>query len=444
MMKRNLARPAVAGTALSLLAVLAACSRAPVRPNPSGAIALLGSSGAASTARADLDRTVATMEARLAKDPSDVTAAVTLADALVRQTRVTGNAGLVMRAEQALGGVLAHDVQNYDARRMLSAVFLSQHRFREAIREAERCHQVRDNDAWIYGALGDAHIELGEYPAAFAAFDRMTALRPNAASYARASYARELGGDLNGALRFMRMAAEATSPQDPESLAWHYAHLGHLHFEMGDLEDATREYAHAAYAFPGHPFASDGMARVKAARGDYAGALAIVMARLAAAPTPAEAAFAGDLLAALGRRDEAERQYRLAEAAWRVDAPEPSRLARFLAEHTRRVDEAVRLAEQVSTDRHDIFTADALAWAYFQAGQLTKAHAASEQARRTGSRDREILYHAAAIDRAMGHLGAARTLAADALDHAPHFDLVSAPAAAALLQSLGPPTVGGR
>jgi cytochrome c-type biogenesis protein CcmH/NrfG len=117
------------------------------------------------------------MTARLSKKRTDAPAAVALADALMRQTRVTGNAGLAMRAEAALKVVLADEPMDYDARRMLAAVYLSQHRFRDAIREAERCQKARANDAWTWGVLGDAHIELGEYPEAFDAFDRMTALR---------------------------------------------------------------------------------------------------------------------------------------------------------------------------------------------------------------------------------------------------------------------------
>ena len=65
------------------------------------------------------------------------------------------------------------------------------------------------------------------------------------------------------------------------------------------------------------------------------------MVMLETSPTPADLAYSGDLMAKLGQTDAAERQYRLAEAAWRSDAPEPSRLARFLAEHGRRLDEAM-------------------------------------------------------------------------------------------------------
>jgi tetratricopeptide (TPR) repeat protein len=352
------------------------------------------------TSRDDLNRTIEQFDARLASHPSDTEAAVGLAEALMRQTRVTGNAGLAKRAEDALLAALKADPLHYSARRMLATTYLSEHRFREAVLEAQQCLSTRTNDAYVYGVIGDGHLELGEYPEAFAAFERMMALKPNAAAYGRASYARELQGDLGGALTFMRMATDATSAQDPESLAWHHTQLGHLLLAAGRLTDARREYAHAEFVFPGHPFAADGLARVAAAEHDHAGAWRLVEAKLASSPTPSDLAFAGDLLAALGRADEAERYYQLAESSWRTDAPEPARLAKFLAERGRKIGEAVRIAEAAAATRHDIFTDDALAWAYFQNGQLDSARAASLRARRTGSRDADILAHAAAIDAA--------------------------------------------
>ena len=95
-----------------------------------------------------------------------------------------------------------------------------------------------------------------------------------------------------------------------------------------------------------------------------------------------------------GRHEEAERSYALAEAAWRSDTPEPKNLARFLADRGDKIDEAVRVAEQAAAGRHDIFTNDALAWAYFKAGRLADAKKAIASALRTGTRDRDILAHA--------------------------------------------------
>lgn len=365
----------------------------------------MGTRGA-NTGRDDLTRRIVELRAAVARRPDDAGAAVTLADALVRQMRITGNGGLAIEAETALRRVLADDPANYDANRQLGSLLLSQHRFRDAVAAGEKNRQARPYDAINYGIIGDGHLELGEYDQAFEAFDKMMTLRPSAASYARVAYARELQGDLNGAIESMKLAADATSPDDPEALAWHHAQLGDLYLRLGKARAAETEYVAASHAFPGHPFAMMGYARLLSARGELSSALTLLQELAKTAPTPDLAARTGDLLAALGRRDEAERQFALAEAGWRVDAPEPKNLARFLADHDRKVSEAVAIAEQASAARHDIFTEDALAWAYFKAGRVADARGAIAKALRTGTADADIRAHAKAIKAAAGQAAA--------------------------------------
>jgi tetratricopeptide (TPR) repeat protein len=388
----------LAAIGAGVLVAGAACSTRPALTREQQvAIPMLGAPGAPATSRDGLTNTITQMDARLASTPDDAAAAVRLADALLRQTRVTGNAGLAIRAERALVRVLAADPDHYYARRMLAAVLLSQHRFREAIAAAERCLQTRRDDAWLFGVIGDARLELGDYDEAFKAFDAMASIRPDAAAYARASYARELQGDLDAAIKYMQMALEATSARDPESLAWHHAQLGQLYLARQQTADARREFRHADFSFPDHPLAIEGLVRTMVAGGDYTAALARVRQLRAHAPLPSVLALEGDLLTSLGRAAEAETAYRLAEAAWQSDVPESARLALFLAERGRRIDDAVRLAEQAAADRADIFTEDALAWAYFKAGRLEDARAAIARALRTGTRDAVIHRHADAI-----------------------------------------------
>jgi tetratricopeptide (TPR) repeat protein len=392
-----------------------------------------GPRGGPTTSRDALRQTVEAMERRLHEHPADASAAVSLADALMREARVTGNPGLALDAEHALTRVLHDEPLDYDARRMLAAVYLSEHRFRDAVREGERLRDERPRDDWNYGVIGDGHLELGEYDDAFAAFQRMMDLRPTSGAYARVAYALELRGHLDAALDAMRMSTDATAPSDPESIAWHHAQIGDLYRQMGRLKEARLEYAWADHAFPGHPFAQIGTARVKESEGDLSGAAAIYQQLMSRTPTPDVADRLGDVYTALGRPTEAARQYALAEAGWRFDAPQPALLARFLAEHDEKLDEAVRLAEGAAAERHDIQTEDALAWCYFKAGRLQDAVAAIRQAERTGTRDRSILFHAAAIARAAGDSTGARHLALRALDGNPRFDIRLAPAALKLL-----------
>ena len=354
-------------------------------------------SGAASTTRAALDDTIERMRRRVTADPGDGEAAVLLADALMRSARVQSDAALPLEAERVLKTTLQHG-RDYAARRMLAAVYLAQHRFADALDVAKEAQAERPQDGWNYATAGDALLELGRYDEAFDMFDRAIARRPDAGVYARIAYAKELQGDLGGALAVMKMAAEATAPQDVEATAWVRTQLGLLHLQRRELDEARRQFAHAEFLFPGHPYPLTGQVRLAVERGDYDRALRI-LERLP--ETPESVAMHGDLLAALGQSARAEAMYveseRLERAGWKSEQPQPGALARFLAARDRDVAEAVRLAERAAAERQDVHTMDALAWAYFKAGRTADASLAIGRALRTGTLDAHIRCHAAVI-----------------------------------------------
>jgi tetratricopeptide (TPR) repeat protein len=224
------------------------------------------------TSRTELTSTVSAMTGRIAADPSNAAAVIALANALIRLQRVNNDGRAVITAEEHLRAFLSLKPNHYDARRMLAAVLLSQHRFGDAIAEANKAMAADPRDAWNYGAAGDGYMELGDYPRAFEAFDRMGQLQPGPPAYARTAYALEIKGDLEGALEYMRRAAEGTSPNDPELQAWHYTQIGDLLLQLGRVPQARIEYERGDAAFPGHPMAVMGMARVKMIDSDLKGA----------------------------------------------------------------------------------------------------------------------------------------------------------------------------
>ena len=395
----------VAVTFVVIATVRDARQTATVAPGASPAATTSG------TSRAQLTRTVEQMTERIAATPADGAAVVRLADALIRLQRVNNDGRAVITADQHLRAFLTQHPEHYEAQRMLAAVLLSQHRFGEAIAQANKARARDPRDAWNYGAIGDGYLELGDYERAYAAYDRMGELQPGPPAYARTSHALEIQGDLAGALDYMQRAADGAWSNDPESQAWHYAQLGELRLQLGRLGDAKREFEHAAATFPNHPLAMTGLAKVKCVEGDLAGARSIYQEQLARVPTPDLAATVGDLSAALGDTTAGEQYYRMAEqierAGWGNGIAQPQALARFFADRDRHLSEAVTLAEDAVKIRKDIFTLDTLAWAYFRAGRRREALKASDQARRTGSRDARILYHAAEILDAAGDHGEA-------------------------------------
>jgi len=284
---------------------------------------------------------------------------------------------------------------------MLAAVLLSQHRFGDAIAEANKAMAADPRDAWNYGAAGDGYMELGDYPRAFEAFDRMGQLQPGPPAYARTAYALEIKGDLEGALEYMRRAADGTSPNDPESQAWHYTQIGDLLSQLGRVSQARIAYERADATFPGHPMAVMGMARVKMIDGDLKAARLMLQSQLARTATPDLASAVGDLSSAIGDATAADQYYQMAEqierAAWGNGLKQPQVLARILSERPGRAADAVALAEEAARSRADIMTMDTLAWAYYKNGQIAEARKAAGQALRTGTRNARIRCHAEEI-----------------------------------------------
>lgn len=376
------------------------------------------------------------LQAFVDANPAHAGAAARLAEVALREARVTGNGGVVVDAEAALRRALEAR-STYEGERVLAALLLSQHRFGEAARIATRLAALEPRDAWLHGVLGDAALEQGDYEKAFAAFDTMSRLHPDASAYARVAYARELQGDLHGALQAMSMALSSTSPHDIEAQAWHAVQLAALHHQLGHASQARLEIERALHTFPEYPPALAMRASIQAGAGDLDDAVESLQAAVTAAPTAGWYAQLGDVQAARGQRLEAERAYARADAAWTTEMPEPREHALFLAMHGRDLARAVALAAQATRGSRDILSCEAHAWAAFRTGDLDTARRRIDDALRTGSRLRRLRYHAAAIYARLGDVAAARGHLRLALASPTWTDLVEADAAAMLARDLG-------
>lgn len=368
------------------------------------------------TSREQLALTVKEMSARFAANPDDGATIVQLTETLLRLQRVNQDERSGSAALDHLTAFLSRHPDHYEAGRLRAATLASQHRFTEAIAQANALIARDPRDAMNHGIAGDAYLELGDYDRAFAAFDRMGALKPGPPAYARVAYALELKGDLPGAIEFMQRAADGTTPNDSESQAWHFSQLGMLWLQRGKPADATREFERALATFSNYPLAIEGLARVRVANGDLKAARKLYQEQFARTPATHLAAAIDDLSAALQDGKDAIRYHEMAQqierAAWAVGQRQPQVLARFLVERNRDISTALELAKEAAARQRDIFTMDTLAWAYFKSGRLDDAANASAAALRTGSCDARLLYHAAAIRHAVGDSEGARSLLA--------------------------------
>ncbi len=200
--------------------------------------------------------------AKLAANPNDHKAAIALANTYILEGRAGGNIAYYDKAAMSIiEQILKKDPSHYEAICLKALVELSQHHFAEGLATATRAVQLNANSAFAYGLLVDANIEMGQYPAALAAADRMVTARPDLRSYSRIAYLREIHGDLPGAIEAMKLAVAAGVPAE-ESTEWCRNQLGRLYESTGQQEEALLQYRLSAAARPDYPAAMAGMGRL--------------------------------------------------------------------------------------------------------------------------------------------------------------------------------------
>jgi tetratricopeptide (TPR) repeat protein len=346
-----------------------------------------------------------------------------------QRARATGDPGFYTRAAGVLRRAAAGDPLAVLARGSLA---LSRHEFRRALALGRQAVALAPGTARGYGVLGDALLELGRYREAFRAFDTMVSLRPGESSYARVSYARELHGDVPGAVAAMRLALDAAAGE-PEAFAWTAVQLGKLEWGVGRLRAASRWYREALRVMPGYVYALDAKAQVAAARGRLAAAIALERRAADTVPQPQFVASLGDLYTAAGDRAAAARQYALVGVIRRLLRANGVRTdletAQFDVDHGIDLPRALAAARAARADRPSIDGDDVLAWALARNGSCVEALPWSKHALRLGTRDTAKLFHRGMIERCLGHDAEAGTWFRRALALNPHFSLLWAPVA---------------
>ncbi len=407
-------------------------------PAPPSAAQQLG--GAPMRAPSKLDGQILDLQDTLRDDPDNGPAATMLGQAYMQKVLDTGDPSYYPKAEALFANALEIDSTDFAAMVGHGTVALGRHRFADALSWGERSRAENPHHAAAYGVIGDAQLELGQYPDAIAAFQAMVDLRPDLSSFARVAYARELMGDPTGAIEAMERAATAGA-SSPENFAWAQAQLGDMYFDQGDLEEAEHRYRSTLAVFPDHVDGLAGLGRVATARGDIAGAISSYTAAVQRLPVPEFVIALGDSLMAAGRSDEAAQQYALVpemQALYTANGVDMDlEIALFDADRGRNLSQAVTRAQEGFARQPSVTAADVLSWTLYQSGQYDAAGEASKQALRLGTKDALMLFHAGMIEARLGETDVAIDHLQNALQLNPYFSVHYAEQARDTLRELG-------
>jgi tetratricopeptide (TPR) repeat protein len=427
-MSRGIAAPiALTAAGIALLAVVLGSFSAPVPAAPS--TSQVGSQTAPEHDPDVLSASIAKAQARLRDFPADQTTWAGLGSAYVQQARVTGDPTYYPKAEGALRRSLAlNPMSNWQAMAGLGALANARHDFAEALGWARKAALINSFDATIYGVTDDALTQLGDYPAAARAAQKMLDLQPGVPAFTRASYHFEVGGDIAKARWALNQAlSQANAPSD---IAYCRYYLGELAFNEGDPRAALHQYELGLTADPGADALLAGRAKAEAALGRWTAAVhdyASVIARVPQAQYVLENA---ELLISLGH--DATEQFTLLSAEQKLLAAngvvDDLMTATVEADHGS-ATVAVRHAEAEWRRRKSVIVADALGWALHRAGRDREALHYALRANQLDWRNAGFRFHLGMIELSLGRRAEAHRHLSTALKINPYFSVLQAPVA---------------
>jgi tetratricopeptide (TPR) repeat protein len=367
-------------------------------PAPGAGASAVGNAG-------DLGERVRRLEAAAAAAPQDLATLQQLGAAYVQRAAEVGDPAFYALAEQTLDRADAVQAGHPATLLARGSLALALHEFTDARAIGAELREALPRSVGPLGVAVDAEVELGDYDRAAELVQEMLDLDPGTAALSRASYLRELTGDLDGAVTAMRQAANAAGVGTFDRGVV-TALVGDLHWRRGDLDAARSAYEEARTAAPGLPTADVGLARVEAAEGDVAAAIARLERLVDRVPIPDALILLVELHTTAG---DAEAAAQAAETVRAIAALQQDvgqvvdlELALFEADHGD-PEAALALAERAHAARPaNVFAAHALAWAHARAGDPDAAVPHIEDALRLGTADPLIRAHAAAIFAAAG------------------------------------------
>lgn len=388
---------------------------------------------------ASLSSSIAQLQERVRREPDDWRSLASLGAAYVQQARITADPSYYPKAEGVLSESLrirgAGNFEAYVGRGSLEA---ARHDFVGALRDGRRAARINPYNGDVYGVIGDAQVELGRYRQAFATFQTMVDTKPNVGSYARVSYARELQGDVPGAVEAMKQALQAAGTS--ADAAWASYQLGELAFNDGEVGRAAGYYRRAAELDPAYVPPLAGLAKVAWARGRADEAIEGFERVTSVYPAPEYVIALGDLYRSVGRMRLAKEQADLVGAEERLFEANgvnvDLEMSLYDADHG---DPAASLmAAREEWDRHhSIHVADALAWSLYANGEYREAWTYSREALKLGTRNALFFFHAGMIRLRLGDRAEARSLLGTAIDINPHFSIRWSEPARETLDELG-------
>ncbi len=355
------------------------------------------------------ERTIQYYLHEIEKNPAEVDPYIALAQHYLKIGRSTGQEiKYTSEAEKIIRSAIELDSDNALALAIKATLYVTKHRFEEAIPLAEEAIRINPYLAYAYGILVDANAELGNYDKAVEYCDKMISIRPDLRSYSRVSYLRELHGDPEGAIDAMKLAASAGMP-GYENRAWSLFYLGDLFLDKGDLETAEAIFTGILQESPGYVHAMSGLAEIKMAQQNYEEAVSLLLHAYEIAPDHNVLELLTAVYTAAGKKVQADKIIKKVfeifsnyeKNGWNINLE----YARYGSVYNVNLKEALyRIERELIRRPGNIEVLEIYAWVLFKNGRAKEAMPIIMRALRLETKDAELYFRAGQISKAIDQM----------------------------------------
>ena len=267
------------------------------------------------------------------------------------------------------------------------------HDFKQAQVIAQRL--VGTRGLWFdYALFGDVLMEQGKLDEAEQAYQKMMDQRPGPQAYSRAAHLRWLTGDVEGAIELMRIAVGSLAVEN-EDWAWFSTRLGYYLFSKKHFNQAQSLIDEVLSTRKNYAPALFLNGQLSLADNNLSKAITQFNTAIEINPLPEYQWALIDTLKAANKSDQTHNKIvRLNQTAITED---PRTYALYLAQSQQNNQLALQLARRELKLRQDVFSHDAMAWAFFANNELSFALKHLKNALAQGTPDARLYYHCALI-----------------------------------------------
>jgi tetratricopeptide (TPR) repeat protein len=377
------------------------------------------------------------------RNPEDMLSPRQVSAAYLQRYRERGDIGDVLRAEQSAELSLVRQPRgNIPGELQLASVYLTLHRFHEALALTKDVEAFDVGDDRMYPREASLDMEIGDYRGARRKLDAVKSADRDDSWRVIDSRYLELTGHLREARELL---ATATAYQNAvfdnlaQQRAWYFFREGEMAFEAGDNDAALADERQSLAIFPNYVDATRAAARFNCALERWNDCLSNAVASAAVTPYPETLGYEADAQRALGQTDAAQQTDDLIRTVERIGNTQrisDRLLAIYYSEHHLYPHDAYAIAKRELATRDDILTQDTLAWAAAMDGRWDEARTEMRKAIRFDTENSLMQYHAGVIALHFGDREQARRRFERALALNAHFHAVYAADARAQLNAL--------